>query len=75
MSRNCIGCHLKTVGQENVSLLNEDGGEGGELAGHLGQHVLKQILVLAVFDVLLCDGILDSLGLKGAEANLYTFRE
>ena len=47
------------MGQEDVPLIDEDGGEAGELASHLGQHVVQQVTVYAAPHVLLSD-VLDS---------------
>ena len=48
------------MGQEDVPLIDEDGGEAGELASHLGQHVVQQVTVHAAPHVLLSDHVLDS---------------
>ena len=47
------------MGQEDVPLIDEDGGDAGELASHLGQHVVQQVTVHAAPHVLLSD-VLDS---------------
>ena len=48
------------MGQEDVPLIDEDRGDAGELASHLGQHVVQQVTVHAAPHVLLSDHVLDS---------------
>ena len=45
--------NLQGMRKEKISLVHKDPGEGGKLSGHLGEHVLQEIALLAFLHILL----------------------